>query len=53
MKLGNAPGAGIYDVGATPQVPVFMKLGNAPDAGVYEVPRAMPWALIKRPFRAE
>jgi len=37
IAWGNAPGAGVYDVGATPQVPVFMKLGNAPGAGVYEI----------------
>ncbi len=32
---------------------IIIAWGFAAGAGVYDVPRALPWALIKRPFRAE
>jgi len=44
IAWGNAPGAGVYEVKALK--------GRIKIKSKIKVPRALPWALIKRPFRA-
>ncbi|RKZ92068.1 MAG: hypothetical protein DRR19_05350 [Candidatus Parabeggiatoa sp. nov. 1] len=61
-------GANYYSLGQRPRCSalkgrIIIAWGNAPGAGVYDLKpflgalkwakRAQPWALIKRPFRAE